>query len=140
MRSLENFFENYFNEDLGKLILRLSIGFLMLFHGYKKAIYGIDGIKYLVTNAGLPEFLAYGVYVGEIIIPIFIIIGFYTRVSSFIYASTMVFAILLAHSSHIFDISEKTGGLIIELPLLYMLCAIVLIFIGGGKLSLTKEQ
>ncbi|HRM78298.1 MAG TPA: DoxX family protein, partial [Aliarcobacter cryaerophilus] len=46
------------NEDIGKLILRVSIAGLMLFHGFFKLFNGIDGIKYLVPQAGLPEFFA----------------------------------------------------------------------------------
>ena len=72
MTCCENKLESILNEDIGKLILRLSIAGLMLFHGFFKLFNGIDGIKFLVTNAGLPEFIAYGVYLGEIIFPILI--------------------------------------------------------------------
>lgn len=139
MRALEDFLGNILNENLGKLILRISLGFLMLFHGYKKYVYGIDGIKGLLVKSGFPDFIAYGVYFGELIIPVLIIIGLYTRISSFIYAFTMVFAIYLVHSSHLFSLNERTGGLIIENPLLYMLAAVVLMFIGAGKFSIDKK-
>lgn len=82
MRSCENKISCSLNEDIGKLILRVSIAGLMLFHGVFKLFNGIDGIKGLVTQSGLPEFLAYGVYFGEIVFPILIIIGLYTRISS----------------------------------------------------------
>ena len=70
MKSCENKLSCMLNEDIGKLILRVSIAGLMLFHGFFKLFNGIDGIKYLVTQAGLPEFFAYGVYLGEILFPI----------------------------------------------------------------------
>ena len=57
MKSCENKLSCMLNEDIGKLILRVSIAGLMLFHGFFKLFNGIDGIKYLVTQAGLPEFL-----------------------------------------------------------------------------------
>jgi len=85
MMSCENKLACSLNEDIGKLILRLSIAGLMLFHGFAKLINGIDGIKGLVTNAGLPEFIAYGVYFGEIVFPILIIFGLFTRISSFLF-------------------------------------------------------
>jgi len=138
MRGLEDFLARALGDDLGKLILRLTIGILMLFHGYNK-LDGIDGIKSLVTNGGFPEFLAYGVYIGEIVAPIFIIIGLYTRISSFIFAITMVFAIYLAYSSQIFTINEKTGGLSLELQFLYMFTAVTLMFLGAGKISIDKR-
>lgn len=60
-----------FNQpDLAKLLLRLSTGGLMMFHGIHKIIHGIGGIKGMVVNAGLPEIMAYGVYVGELITPL----------------------------------------------------------------------
>ena len=93
MRTLENFLARVLSDDMGKLVLRLTLGILMLFHGISKLEKGIDGIKFLVTKNGLPEFLAYGVYLGELVVPILLIIGLYTRISSFIYATTMAFAI-----------------------------------------------
>ncbi|MFY9074561.1 GntR family transcriptional regulator [Malaciobacter mytili] len=138
MTSCENRLACVLNENIGKLILRLSIAGLMLFHGFFKLFNGIDGIKFLVTQAGLPEFIAYGVYLGEIIFPILIIIGLFTRISSLFFALTMVFAIFLAHSTDIFTL-EETGGLVIELPLIYLLISISIIFIGAGKYSLDAK-
>ena len=135
MTCCENKLESILNEDIGKLILRFSIAALMLFHGFSKLFNGIDGIKFLVTDAGLPEFIAYGVYMGEVVFPILIILGLFTRISSLFFALTMVFAIFLAHSSELF-VLEETGGLLIELPLIYLLTSISIMFIGAGKYSL----
>ena len=110
----------------------------MLFHGFFKLFNGIDGIKFLVTQAGLPEFFAYGVYLGEILFPILIIIGLFTRISSLFFALTMVFAIFLAHSNDIFALG-KTGGPVIELALIYLLASISIMFIGAGKFSLDAK-
>ena len=139
MRALENFLARVLSEDVGKLVLRLTLGVLMLLHGISKFEKGINGIKFLVTKNGLPEFLAYGVYVGEIVAPILIIIGLYTRVSSLIYGLTMVFAIYLAHANDIFAINAKTGGSVIELQLLFMFGAFALMFLGAGKISADKN-
>lgn len=134
MRNFEYLLSRILNEDIGKLILRVSIATLMLFHGYHKLINGIAGIKGLVVKAGLPEFVAYGVYLGEIVFPILIIIGLYTRISSLFFALTMVFAIFLAHGNDLFTLG-KTGGPIIELALIYLLTSISLMFIGAGRFS-----
>ena len=104
MRCCESKLESILNEDIGKLILRVSIAVLMLFHGFAKLQNGIDGIKFLVTSAGLPEFFAYGVFLGEVVFPILIILGLFTRISSFFFAFTMVFAVFLAHSADIFTL------------------------------------
>ncbi|OCL84124.1 DoxX family protein [Arcobacter porcinus] len=123
------------SSDLGKLILRLTIGGLMLFHGWAKIVGGIAGIKYLTVKAGLPEFFAYGVYLGEVLFPIMIVLGIFVRTSALFLALTMVAAIFLAHSHEIFALS-KTGGPVIELALIYLLGSISIMFIGSGKYSL----
>ena len=138
MIKLTLFIGGVINEDIGKLILRFSIAALMLFHGFSKLFNGIDGIKFLVTNAGLPEFVAYGVYMGEVVFPILIILGLFTRISSLFFALTMVFAIFLAHSNEIFVLG-KTGGPVIELALIYLLTSISIMFIGAGKYSLDAK-
>ncbi len=57
MRNIEDLLGRALTDDLGKLILRFTFGFLMLFHGYDKFSNEIIGIKFLVTKDGLPEFL-----------------------------------------------------------------------------------
>jgi putative oxidoreductase len=106
--------------DFGKLLLRLMLGCLMLFHGIAKVNGGISMIINKVTQDGFPEFLAYGVYVGEIIAPLLLIIGLQTRLASFIIASTMAFAIYLVHSNDLFSISPMTGAWVVELQMLYL--------------------
>lgn len=57
------------NRDLGLLILRLTIGLLMIPHGLNKVIHPVafDFIKETVEAKGLPIFIAYGVFIGEIV-------------------------------------------------------------------------
>lgn len=138
MRAIENSLANLLSQDLGKLILRVSIAGLMLFHGIFKLFNGIDGIKFLTTKAGFPEFLAYGVYFGEILFPILIILGLYTRISAIFFAATMAFAIYLAHGHEVFAL-DKTGGPVIELALLYLLASVAILFLGAGKYSFDRK-
>ena len=53
------------HDDAGKLLLRLAVGGLMLFHGIHKLIDGVDGISGMLAAQGLPGFIAYGVLVGK---------------------------------------------------------------------------
>ena len=57
------------HEDFGKLLLRLAVGGLMLFHGMHKLIGGVDGISGMLVAKGLPGFIAYGVLIGEVVAP-----------------------------------------------------------------------
>lgn len=49
------------NADLGKLILRLTLGLLLLLHGIAKLENGVGWISGSLQGYGLPGFLAYGV-------------------------------------------------------------------------------
>lgn len=123
------------NNDLGLLILRLTVGILMLLHGVAK-LKGVSGIEGMLSKNGLPTFLAYGVYLTEIVAPILMIIGFRTRLASAAFAFGALFAIALAHFDDIFSLN-KNGGWAIELLGLFLFGSIVLFFTGGGKLSVS---
>ncbi|MBJ2174465.1 DoxX family protein [Aureibaculum sp. A20] len=124
--------------DFGLLLLRVVIGGLMLFHGVAK-LSNLDGIKNMLIEAGLPEMIAYGVYITELIAPVLIIIGFKTRLASLVFFIGMITALALAHSEHLFAIS-KTGGLEIELLLLYAFGGMVLFFTGSGRYAVTSSN
>ena len=53
------------NADLGKLILRLTLGLLLLLHGIAKLESGVGWISGSLQGYGLQGFLAYGVFIGE---------------------------------------------------------------------------
>ena len=126
------------NIDLGLLILRITIAILMLFHGIAK-LSNLNGIKNMLSEAGLPELMAYGVYGTEIIAPLLILIGFRIRIASIVFFFGMMAAMLLAHSENIFSLSES-GGLKIELILLFAFGALVFFFTGSGKYSVSVSN
>ncbi|WP_321777569.1 DoxX family protein [Sulfurimonas sp.] len=126
------------NTDIAKLLLRLTLGIMMLFHGVEKIINGISGVKYLVTNAGLPEFLAYGVYVGEVVFPILIILGLYARVASLGIAFNMLMAIFLAYGNSLFELN-KYGAPVFELPFFYLITSIVIFLLGSGRYGVNSK-
>jgi len=125
--------------DLGKLLLRLGTGGLMLFHGINKVTYGFDGIKGLLVNKAVPEILWVGAFIGEVIAPIFIILGFMTRISSLLIFITMIFSIFLAFYPNIFNLG-KGGAPIIELNLLYTFSSLTIFLIGSGKFSIYRNK
>lgn len=127
------------NTDLGLLILRLSIGGLMLLHGISKLIYGAGFIEQVVVDAGLPSFIAYGVYLGEVIAPLFIIGGYGTRIAAVVFAGNCIVAASLVHLHDLFSINEQ-GGWAVELLGLYFFGALALIFTGGGKYAISSKH
>ncbi|MBM0106972.1 DoxX family protein [Steroidobacter sp. S1-65] len=126
------------NESTGKLILRLALGALVLLHGIAKITGGVGGLSGMVTAAGLPAFVTYGVYVGEVIAPILVLLGWYSRIGAALIAVNMLFAIALAHSAELFVIG-KTGGWALELQGMFLFTAIAIALIGPGRFSLNGK-
>src|SRR5690349_14628859 len=120
--------------DTGKLILRLALGLLILFHGVSKVMNGIDPILAGVTNAGLPRAFGYLVYVGEVVAPILVIIGFLTRPAALVIAINMIVAVYLVHTSQFFTLA-KTGGWALELQGMYFFTAVAIALLGAGRYS-----
>ena len=127
-------------QDLGKFILRLGVGGLMIFHGIHKIIHGHDMIIDQLANKGYPTWLWLGVPVGEIIAPILLIVGAFTRLSSVLIAFTMVMSMVLVKGGGSFAISPTTGGLGAELNLLYLAGALAIAMIGPGSFRLYKGR
>jgi putative oxidoreductase len=123
--------------DIGKLLLRLTLGILILFHGIHKLIHGISGVQSLTVSAGFPSFFAYGVYVGELIAPIFIILGLYARFASGVLAFNMLMAIYLAYGFS-FALS-KHSGLAWETPLLFLVMSLLVMLCGSGKFAVNSK-
>lgn len=127
------------NQHLALLILRLTLGFLLLLHGVAKISGGVEGIGRRMTASGLPEFFAYGVYVGEVIAPLLLIVGYRTRLAALVFSFNMLVAALLAHADDIFSLNDK-GAWAIELIGLYFFGALALFFSGGGKYALSTSN
>ena len=125
-------------QDLGKLILRLTLGILFLFHGIAKLTGGVAGIEGMVTGAGLPSVLAYGVLLGEVVGPLLLIFGFYARIGAILIAINMLFAIGLAHMGELGQLNE-TGGWALELQGMFLFTAIALMLLGPGRFSLNQR-
>ena len=127
------------NNDLGLLLLRVSVGGLMLFHGVHKLIYGVGFIGGMLAQMGLPSFIAYFSLAAELIAALMIVAGLWTRLASVIMTGNMVVAILMAHLGTLFTVDPTTGGWAVELPMLYLLGAAALVFTGDGKYAATRS-
>ncbi|ASK33354.1 DoxX family protein [Alloalcanivorax mobilis] len=123
------------NADVGKLILRLALGVMILLHGIFKLQHGVGGIAGMLQGAGLPGFLAYGVFIGEVIAPIMIIIGYQTRVGAALIVGNMLVALFLAHMSQLFSLTSQ-GGWALELQGFYLFTAAALFFLGAGRYAM----
>jgi len=128
------------NDAFGKLVIRLTAGVLILFHGVSKLIQpeSLGFIRAMLEGADLPMQLAYGVYVGEVIAPLMIVLGIYCRLGGLLVVVNMLFAIWLAHSAEIFTLSDH-GGWALELQGFYFFTALALIFLGSGRYAVKPD-
>jgi putative oxidoreductase len=126
--------------DLGKLLLRITVAGLMIGHGIHKIQNGIGGIESMLDGKGLPTFLAYGVYVGEVLAPLLLIVGLKTRLAALALAINMGMAIYLAHWDDLFKLSERTGAPALELQLFYLLAALSIMLIGPGRMAIDGRK
>jgi len=120
--------------NLGKLVLRLTLGGLLLFHGVAKIQHGVGGIVERVANVGLPSSFGYLVYIGEVAAPLLLIVGLWSRAAALIAAINMVVAISLAHTGQLAELS-RSGGYALELQGFYFLTAVAVLLLGAGKFS-----
>ncbi|GGX94451.1 GntR family transcriptional regulator [Litchfieldella qijiaojingensis] len=124
------------NDALGKLILRLTVGGLMLFHGIAKLLNpeSLNWIGGLLADYGLPSFLAYGALIGEVLGPLMAIVGWQARLGGLLMAINMLVAITLVHSHQIFTLADS-GGWALELQGLFLLGAVSIVFLGSGRMA-----
>ncbi|MGD8417844.1 MAG: DoxX family protein [Pseudomonadales bacterium] len=127
-------------DDLGRALLRLTIGGLTLFHGVSKLGAGgtITWIGGQLSDAGLPSFIAYGVFIGEIIGPLMVIAGVYCRIGAVIVAVNMLFAVALVHTPELFRLNEQ-GGYALELQAFFTLTAVVVALLGSGRFAVKPD-
>jgi putative oxidoreductase len=126
--------------DTGKLILRLSVAGLMLFHGIAKIMHpgSLDFIAGMLAGYGLPSVMAYGVYVGEVLAPLMVIAGYRARIGGLLMVINMLFALVLAHSGDFFSLSEH-GGWSVELQMFYLLSSLAVVFLGSGRYAVKPD-
>ncbi|MCZ2496671.1 DoxX family membrane protein [Xylophilus sp. Kf1] len=122
-------------EDLAKLVLRLTLGILTLLHGVAKLQTGPGFVLGLVQQAGLPAFVAYGVYIGEVVAPLLLIVGLFTRPAALVIVVNMLVAFGLVHLNQIFSLG-KQGGWALELQGFFLFTAVVVALLGAGRFSI----
>jgi putative oxidoreductase len=122
-------------DDAGKLVLRAALAIILLFHGYAKLTGGIGFVGDMLAKAGAPAALGYLVYVGEVLAPLMILAGVFTRPAALVVAINMVVAVLLVHTGQFFTIND-TGGWALELQGMFFIAAITVALLGAGRYSL----
>lgn len=118
--------------NFGLLLFRLGVSVGLMTHGYGKFIKVIQGNFEFGDPIGIgPTFSLILAAIGEFIAPIFIILGWKTRLATLFPIMTMLVAFVIAHDGDPFTRKEKA--------FVYLIAFLSLYFTGPGKYSLDKE-
>lgn len=131
-------------DDLGKLLLRVTVGGLMLMYGIHKINNGVDFVEDMLTAKGLGDYtwLRYGLYAGEVAAPAALILGILPRLAAFGIAATMGMALWLSddYQSLIEFQLNGHGGLGAERPVFFLLASLAIVFMGGGRWGILADR
>lgn len=120
------------NKDLGLLILRVGASALMLTHGYGKFLKLFTDPTDFGDPIGLgPTISLILAVIGEFIAPLFIIIGYKTKLAAIPTFITMAVAAFVVHAADPIGRKEKA--------LFFTICFLAIAFTGAGKYSIDKQ-
>lgn len=120
------------NKDLGLLILRVGASGLMLMHGIGKVQDLFSNPTDFADPIGLGATVSLVLAViGEFVAPLFMIIGYKTKIAAIPALITMLVAAFVYHANDPFDSKEKA--------VLYALCFLVIAIAGPGKYSIDRK-
>jgi putative oxidoreductase len=121
--------------DLGKLVLRVSVAVLILLHGIAKIRHGLGDVADAMVRLHLPIWVGNLIYVGEVLAPLMMIVGSWTRPAAAMVAATMLVALVAGHPREVFAMTNH-GGLLLEVQWMFMLAAAASAMLGAGRYSL----
>ena len=128
-------------DDAGKLLLRLALAGILLFHGVYKLTHGVEWIKPRLAQVDLPGALAYGTYLAEVLAPLLLIVGYRVRLAALLIAFDMCMAIGLVLRHQLFALSPTAGGgWAIELQALILFAAVAVALLGGGRYGVDRRR
>lgn len=120
-------------QSWGSLALRLALALSIIYHGYQK-VFSHDALHHFthyVATLGLPGWLGYVSALTELVGGILILFGLFTRVAAIFVTVNMLVALFAVAIRHGYNSYSYVAAL--------AAIAIMLIFSGGGALSLDRK-
>jgi putative oxidoreductase len=123
--------------EIGALILRITLGAIFFIHGVVKFQGGIENTAGWFESLGLPGVTAYGVALLEIIGGILLIVGLATRLIAALFALLMIGATVKVKLAIGFLGNGQMAGY--ELDIAFLAIAVYLVINGSKLFSLSKR-
>jgi putative oxidoreductase len=126
-----------FQENLAKLIVRVTVSALILLHTWA-VVDGEQAIRDTMVRWNLPVELAWTAVIFEGIAPIMVILGIYARLGALMMTFWMVMAFALAHidTGHIYELAANGVGWRVEGPFFFLALSFVVLLQGAGRYGL----
>ncbi len=121
-------------QPLALLLMRLTLGAIMVAHGWHKVFGGLHHPAQVVAGLGLPAWLGYVSAFVEFLGGLLILGGFFTRVAGLAVCVDLAVAIWKVHLHNGLIGSPDRPGY--EFPLAAATLAFALIFYGAGPIAL----
>ncbi len=130
LKKLLNTNSNNRINDFILLFLRIAPSLLLLTHGYPKLLKLFSGgeIQFPQVMGMSSEISLFLAMFAEFFCSIFVILGLFTRFAAFPIVMTFLIIVFLVHGAD--DLSMR------ELPFLYLISYITVLFLGAGKFSI----
>ena len=124
------------NDDFAKLLLRFSLGAVLLAHGVLKLfVFTPAGTVGFFASIGLPAIAAYFTILGELGIGVALIFGVATRLSALLSVPILAGATWV-HIANGWLLSNQGGGW--EFPALLVILAAIVAIQGAGRFALAQ--
>ena len=117
--------------DNGILVLRLVLGGTFFLHGWSKVLHGIENQMSMLVANGIPGFFIYFVYISEVLAPILLVLGLFTRLSAISVIVTMLTVFYVLPGP--FFALTSVGAWNKEIQLLFLALGVALFFMGAGR-------
>ena len=132
--------------DFGLLLLRVSIGGLMIFHGVPKILSGSERWEWLGSQMAIfgitfwPVFWGFMAAFSEVVGGLLLVVGFLVRPACFFLICTMIVAVC----HHIVEPVKGLSGIenfnyYISNPLSLAFVFLSIMFMGPGRFSVQKD-
>jgi len=119
----------------GALILRISLGVLLLAHfALKYFVFTPAGTAQFFGSIGLPPTLAYLTMVVELVAGAALVLGVWTRLAALAAMPVLIGAVVFVHLGNGFFFSAPNGGW--EFPAFWAVALVVQALIGDGAYAL----